>query len=118
MSERASERAWLVIKLFELCYVRFVLLWFVIAFLFVFSFCGVELDEATFGNYCLNGFGILAIPSKDCPQLLKKDVKIMQNLSQVGPKLFQNIYNCILGSFWNVFGAISRPGRLQGGPPG
>ena len=91
MSEQASERAWLAIKLFELCFVRFVLLWFVIAFLFVCSFCGVELDEATFGNYCLNVFGILAIPSKDCPQLLKNYVKIMQNLSQVGPKLLQNI---------------------------
>ena len=44
---------------------------------------------------------------------VKHHEKIMQDLSQIGPKPFQNLLNSSLRSFWDVFGAISRPGRLQ-----
>ena len=113
MSERASERAWLATKLFELCFVRFVLLWFVIAFLFVCSFCGVELDEATFGNYCLHGLGILVIPSKDCLQSLKKDVKFMQHF--IYPKLVPNCFKIYKMVSLDRFGTFSAPFRAQVG---
>ena len=47
---------------------------------------------------------------------VKHHEKIMQDLSQIGPKPFQNLLNSSLRSFWDVFGAISRPGRLQDSP--
>ena len=47
---------------------------------------------------------------------VKHHEKIMQDLSQIGPKPFQNLLNSSLRSFWDVFGAISRPGRLQNSP--
>ena len=47
---------------------------------------------------------------------VKHHEKIMQDLSQIGPKPFQNSLNSSLRSFWVVFGAISRPGRLQDSP--
>ena len=49
---------------------------------------------------------------------IKNHEKIMQHLSRIGPKSLQNLLNSSLGSFWDVFGAISRPGRLQDAPPG
>ena len=71
---------------------------------------------------CLNK--IQKMSMRLCPNntqtIILKHVKnhenCIENLSQMSPISLKNLLNSILGSFWNVFGAISRPGRLQDAP--
>ena len=46
---------------------------------------------------------------------VKNHGNFIENLSQMSPNSLKNLLNSILGSFWDVFGTISRPGRLADG---